>query len=105
MNRTAFVEELKQMRFEAAYEGYHTKHLSQEAASLLGVSSRRFRRYINHYEESGLAGLCAKRLITLSVWRTSVGEAMALTVYSCRYNGWNVRRFHRWYQQKHHGLR
>ena len=40
MNRTVFVEELKQMRFEEAYEGYQAKRLTQEeAASLLGVCS------------------------------------------------------------------
>ncbi len=57
MNRTAFHEKLKQMRFEEAYEGYQSKRLSQdEAASLLGVCGRSFRRYINRYEETGLQG-------------------------------------------------
>ena len=59
------------MRFEEAYEGYQCKRLSQEeAAILLGVCSRSFRRYINRYEESGLEGLCDKRLHTLSAVRS-----------------------------------
>ena len=51
MNRTDFHEKFKQMRFEVAYEGFHAKRLTQEeAARLLGVCSRSFRRYINRYE-------------------------------------------------------
>ncbi len=33
MNRTAFIEVLKQMRFEEAYDGYQAKRLSQEEAA------------------------------------------------------------------------
>lgn len=107
MNRTVFHEKLKQMRFEEAYEGFHTKRLSQEeAASLLGVCSRSFRRYINRYEESGLEGLCDRRLNALSARCAPVDEVMALTdLYSSRYSGWNVRHFYRWYQREHEGDR
>ncbi len=107
MNRTVFVEELKQMRFEEAYEGYQAKRLTQEeAASLLGVCSRSFRRYINRYEESGLEGLCDRRMDALSARCAPVDEVMALTdLYSERYKGWNVRHFHRWYQREHEGTR
>ena len=107
MNRTVFVEALKQMRFEEAYEGYQAKRLSQEeAASLLGVCSRSFRRYINRYEESGLKGLCDKRMNALSARCAPVDEVIALTsLYTERYTGWNVRHFHRWYQQEHEGKR
>jgi hypothetical protein len=45
MNRTEFHERLKQMRFKEAYEGYQSKRLTQdEAATLLGVCDRSFRR-------------------------------------------------------------
>lgn len=95
------------MRFEEAYEGYSSKRLSQdEAASLLGVCSRSFRRYMNRYEESGLEGLCDKRMNALSARCAPVDEVMALTdLYSSRYSGWNVRHFHRWYQREHKGSR
>ena len=107
MNRTAFHERLKQMRFEEAYEGFHKKRLTQEeAASLLGVCSRSFRRYVSRYEESGMEGLCDRRMNTLSARCAPVDEVMALTnLYSSRYNGWNVRHFHRWYQREHQGAR
>ena len=40
------------MRFEDAYEGWQNKRLTQEqAAQLLGVCERSFRRYIDRYEE------------------------------------------------------
>lgn len=106
MNRTVFHEKLKQMRFEEAHEGFHTKRLTQEAVSLLGVCSRSFRRYINRYEESGLEGLCDRRLNALSARCAPVDEVVALTdLYSSRYSGWNVRHFYRWYQREHEGDR
>ena len=107
MNRTVFHEKLKQMRFEEAYEGYQNKRLTQdEAASLLGVCGRSFRRYMNRYEESGLDGLLDRRLNRLSNRCVPVDEVMALqALYSSRYQGWNVRHFHRWYQREHTGSR
>ena len=57
MNRTEFREEVKRMRFEEAYGGWIRRKLTQEqAALLLGVSVRTFRRYISRYEEEGLEG-------------------------------------------------
>ena len=82
MNRAVFHERLKQMRFEEAYEGFLKKRLSQEeAASLLSVCSRRFRRYIHRYEESGLEGLCDKRMNTLSARCAPVDEVMAFNLH------------------------
>lgn len=107
MNRAAFVERLKQMRFEEAYESYQAKRLTQEeAARLLGVCSRSFRRYMNRYEEQGIEGLCDRRLNRLSARAAPVDEVIRLTdLYSSHYSGWNVRHFHRWYKDKHDGRR
>ena len=45
------------MRFEDAYEGWQNKRLTREqAAQLLGLYERSFRRYIDRYEEAGLEG-------------------------------------------------
>ena len=42
-------------RFEEAYEGWQEKKLTQEdAARLLGVSDRTFRRYLVDYKAQGL---------------------------------------------------
>lgn len=43
------------IRFEEAYQGWQEKKLTQEdAARLLGVSDRTFRRYLVDYKEQGI---------------------------------------------------
>ena len=47
------------MRFEEAYEGWTESRLTQiDAAQLLGVCPRTFRRCINRYEEGGAGNFC-----------------------------------------------
>jgi transposase len=94
------------MRFEEAYEGWQGGRLRQEeAARLLGVCERTFRRYIDRYEEEGLQGLIDKRLEQVSQRRAPVDEVMALVErYRSRHSGWNVKHFHAWYR-KDGGLR
>ena len=51
------------MRFDEVYGSWTEKRLTQEeAARILGVSDRTFRRYLLRYEESGLDGLTDKRM-------------------------------------------
>lgn len=51
------------MRWKEAYEGWHTGGLTQfEAARLLGVCDRTFRRYLQRFEEDDIAGLIDRRL-------------------------------------------
>ena len=46
------------MRFEEAYDGWRNRRLTQEEAALiLGVTDRSFRRYVDRFEENGLDGL------------------------------------------------
>ena len=54
------------MRFEEAYEAWTESRLTQEAAELLGVCVRTFRRYIDRYGDDGLDGLIDKRLAQVS---------------------------------------
>ncbi|MFT5607139.1 MAG: transposase, partial [Parvicella sp.] len=107
MNQTTFLNKVKQMRFEEAYEGYQAKRLSQlEAATLLGVCDRSFRCYIHQYEDSGMEGLLDQRMDQPSHRKASVDEVIKLQdLYSTRYQGWNVRHFHTWYQREHEGKR
>ena len=95
------------MRFKEAYEGYQAKRLSQtEAAALLGVCDRSFRRYIHQYEAEGLDGLLDKRMTQPSHRQAPVDEVIELQdLYSTRYQGWNVRHFHQWYRRDHGGQR
>jgi transposase len=96
MNRTELLEEIRKMRFEEAYEGWQGGRLRQEeAARLLGVCARTFRRYVDRYEEEGLAGLIDKRMEQVSQRRAPVDEVMALVDrYRGRHLGWNVKHFH-----------
>ncbi|MCX5832972.1 MAG: ISNCY family transposase [Deltaproteobacteria bacterium] len=89
------------MRFEEIYGGWNDSRLTQEeAARILGVCSRTFRRYIDCYEEEGLKGLQDKRLSQASHRRAPVDEVMALVErYETRYRGWNVKHFYSWYKR------
>ena len=54
MRRTEVLQEMRKLRFNEAYSGWTKNRLTQEeAARLLGVCDRTFRRYINRYEEYG----------------------------------------------------
>ena len=47
MRRTELLQEIRKMRFEEAYLGWtEGRLLQEEAARLLGVCERSFRRYI-----------------------------------------------------------
>ena len=87
------------MRFEEVYYGWNASRLTQEeAAEILGVTDRTFRRYIHRYEEEELEGLSDKRLSQTSFRRAPVDEVMALSAkYEGRYRGWNVKHFYSWY--------
>jgi hypothetical protein len=95
------------MRFEEAYTGWQEKRLTQaEAALLLGVCERSFRRHIERYERDGLEGLLDKRLTQLSNKRAPADEVLGLVdLYRQGYLGWNVKHFHHWYRQEHIGQR
>jgi len=89
------------MRFEEAYGNYKSGSITQdEAAKLLGVCDRTFRRYMNKYDEGGLDALLDKRLTQASHRCAPVDEVMRLTEqYRSRYSGWNARHFHTWYRK------
>ncbi len=89
------------MRFSEAYDGYEAKRLIQsEAASLLGICSRTFRRYICRYEAEGFDGLNDKRLTQASFRRAPVDEVISLVVqYKLKHFGWNARHFYSWYKR------
>src|SRR5579862_9491707 len=107
MKRTELLWEYRKMRFLEAY-GYWTEgQLTQEeAARLLGVSDRTFRRYLSSYEEDGIEGLIDKRINQISLRRAPVDEVIALTtMYQTHYLGWNVKHFFHFYKHKHTGQR
>jgi len=102
MKQTRWLQETKQMRFKEAYAGWCNNRLTQEEAALiLGVSARRFHRYVDRFEESGLDGIADKRLTQVSHRRAPVDEVIALVnLYSCRHQGRNTSHFHDWYTKQ-----
>jgi len=101
MKRTELLQEIRKMRFEEAYGGWEAGRLTQvEAASLLGVCERTFRRYLSRYEEGGLEGLIDRRLEQVSHRKAPVDEVMALTAsYRSRHLGWSAKHFYAWYRK------
>lgn len=89
------------MRFEEAYEGCKSGRLTHaEAALLLGVCDRTFRRYRCKYDAGGLDALLDKRLTQASHHCAPVDEVIRLTEqYQSRYSGWNAKHFHTWYRK------
>ena len=107
MRPAEWLQETRKMRFEEALSGWRAGRLTQEeAARLLGVCERSFRRYLNRYEEAGLDGLIDKRLEQVSHRRAPVDEVLSVTeLYRKRYAGWNVNHFYAWYRREHGGTR
>lgn len=102
MKRTELLQEIRKMRFEEAYFGWSEGRLLQEeAARLLGVCERTFRRYVDRYEDDGMEGLLDRRLGQVSPRRASVDEVAGLLErYRGRHLGWNVKHFHSWYRRE-----
>jgi hypothetical protein len=84
------------MRFEEVYERWTEHRLTQqEAADLLSVSERQFRRQCRRYESEGLDGLIDLRLGQVSTHRAPVDEVLCLVnQYRDRYVGWSVKHFY-----------
>jgi transposase len=107
MNRTQWLQETRMRRFEEAYTEWQGRRLTQEeAARLLGVTTRTFRRYMHRYEEDGREGLLDRRLSRPSHRLAPLDEVMELNeLYRRSYDGWNVRHFYSFYQGRHDGER
>jgi transposase len=99
MKPALWLQETRLMRFTEVYGSWQDNRLTQEEAALiLGVSDRTFRRYLCRYEENGLDGLADRRLSQISHRSAPVDEVMALLdLYRGRHQGWNARHFHDWY--------
>ena len=89
------------MMFEDVYTVWTERRLTQEeAAQLLGVCPRTFRRWSARYEEDGIEGLRDRRLSGASRRAAPVDEVMRMVDrYRTRHEGWNVRHFYSWYRR------
>ena len=96
MRRTERLQGLRLMKFEDVYGRTYRGELSQvEAAEILGMSERSFRRYRDRFEAEGSEGLYDRRLGRASLRRAGVDEVMAmLTLFDTRY--WDFTAKHFW---------
>src|SRR4030066_968110 len=101
MRRTELLQEVRKMRFEEVYGGWQQGRLTQEeAARVLGVSDRTFRRHVERYDDGGAEAPLDKRLTQASHRRAPVDEVLPLGErYRKRYKGGNVRHFHSHYRR------
>jgi transposase len=90
------------MRFADVLGRSERSELSQmEAAELLGVSERTFRRWRDRHRETGLSGLADRRLAP-SLRRAPVAEIeRMLGLYRELYRGFTVKHFHEQLAKRH----
>ncbi len=95
MRRTEQLQGLRLMKFEEIYGRAYCGALSQgEAAEILGMSERTFRRYRDRFEAEGAAGLYDRRLGRASARRAGVDEVAALlALFDTRYWDFTARHF------------
>jgi transposase len=95
------------MRFEELYERRQRRVLTMaEAAEMLGVTERTFRRWSGRYDAEGREGLLDRRIGRASARAVPVDEALRMVMlYETRYTGWTVKHFHERWQQAHGGTR
>jgi len=83
------------MKFEDVYGRTYRGELSQcEAAEVLGMSERTFRRYRDRFESEGADGLYDRRLDRASARRAGADEVMAvLELFDTRYFDFTAKHF------------
>ena len=102
MDRARIHEGIRRMRFTDILGRSERSELSQmEAAELLGVSERTFRRWRDRYREAGVTGLNDRRLAP-SPRRASAAEIeRMLGLYREQYRGFTVKHFHEHLGKRH----
>jgi transposase len=95
MRRTEVLQGIRLMKFEEILDRTRSRELSQgEAASVLGMSERTFRRWRDRYDAEGAEGLYDRRLGRVSSRRAPVDEVMGvLELFDTRYFDFTARHF------------
>jgi transposase len=103
MRRTEVLQGLRRMKFEEIYGRWRQPRLSQaEAAEILGMSERTFRRWRDRYDADGREGLLDRRLGKVSTRRVPVDQVdQVLSLYRERYGGFTAQHFHDKLRQHH----
>ena len=107
MTRARVLQEVRRMRFEELYGRRQRRELTMaEAAEMLGITERTFRRWSGRYDAEGVEGLQDRRIGRLSARAVPVDDALRMVaLFETRYTGWTVKHFHERWQQEHGGTR
>ena len=103
MRRTEALQGVRMIKFLDVLGRYEALEFNQlEAAELLGVGERTFRRWRQRFEDDGEAGLLDRRLGKVSGRRVRVDREMEVeTLYRTRYSGFTAKHFHEHLVQRH----
>src|SRR5580765_8353726 len=103
MRRSEALQGVRMIRFRSVLSRYEGDELNQmEAAEMLGVSERTFRRWCKRFDDEGEAGLADRRLGRRSPKRVPLtDEAEIERLYRTRYKGFNARHFHEHLVREH----
>jgi len=103
MGRAGLLQGVREMRFESLLDRHERGELSQgEAAEMLGIGERTFRRWRDRLRDEGPAGLRDRRIGKPSSRRAAVEEIQRmLGLYEERYSGFTVKHFHEQLQKRH----
>jgi transposase len=103
MRRTEALQGVRMIKFVDVLGRYEAAEFNQlEAAELLGIGERTFRRWRQRFEDEGEAGLLDRRLGKASGRRVPVDrEAEVETLYRTRYSGFTAKHFHEHLVQRH----
>src|SRR5882672_8669649 len=104
MERARIHEGIRRMRFEDLLGRQERGELSQlEAAEILGIGERSFRRWRDRLRDEGPSGLADRRLGRPSDRRASVAEiSRMLDLYRGSYADFTVKHFHEQLVKRHH---
>lgn len=106
MRRTELLQGIRMLKFRSVLDRWESGGLSQlEAAELLGVGERTFRRWCGRWREAGEAGLHDRRLGTEAANRVPEAEAARVeALYRERFQGFTAKHFHE-HLVRDHGFR
>jgi len=103
MRRIEQLQGLRLMKFEEVYGRTYRGELSQlEAAEILGMSERTFRRWRDRFQAEGAEGLYDRRLGRVSARRAGVDEvATLLDLFDTKYENFTASHFWEKLVEKH----
>jgi transposase len=103
MGRSGVLQEIRRMRFESLLDRHERGELSQvEAAEMLGMSERTFRRWRDRLRDEGPEGLADRRIGKPSRRRAAADEILRmLGLWRERYADFTVKHFHEQLVKRH----